>query len=169
MVATAIKDPQIKKLLSSTLDNGSSPAITCRPCEAVGVEGSSRGFLAMSDLNDRMERDMSGGSRLEIVLCSNRLSSEHQLKEVLTHELVHAYDYLSKRVNFRTCPGLAYTEIRAAREAECKGELRMLGIKARCIKRKAIQSTSSLFPYQAEDCVEQAFSLAVEDKSPFSD
>ena len=39
--------------------------------------------------------------------------------EALTHELVHAVDHAHDRCKFATCEGLAFSEVRAARDAEC--------------------------------------------------
>ncbi|KAL7527367.1 hypothetical protein ACHAWF_002151 [Thalassiosira exigua] len=60
-----------------------------------------------------------GPEPLSIVLCSNRLSSQREVDEALTHELVHIFDVHSRGMNLRDCRQLAYSEVRAAREAEC--------------------------------------------------
>ena len=148
----ALKDDQVKNLIAG-LGLGGSPALTCRPCENYGVEGNARGFIVANPI--------------EIVLCANRLS-KNDVKEVLKHELIHAFDFVNKRVDFNSCRGLAYTEIRAAREAECSDELAFLGIKSRCIRRKATASTRNIFPLDASACVEEVFQAAVNDRSPFN-
>jgi len=55
-----------------------------------------------------------------MVLCSNRLSTAQEVEEVLLHELIHLYDLKVKGLDFSKCPELAFSEIRAARESECK-------------------------------------------------
>jgi hypothetical protein len=52
--------------------------------------------------------------RNEIVLCENNLISERLTADVITHELVHAFDKCRAKVNFDDPKHLACTEIRAA-------------------------------------------------------
>ena len=62
--------------------------------------------------------------------------------EALTHELIHGYDYKLKRCDFSTCNGLAYSEVRAAREAECKNAYPFDFLNRWCIRRYAADATS---------------------------
>lgn len=83
-------------------------AIECIQCGSdTRAEGGARAFVR-------------GPDPLSIVLCSNRLSSQREVEEVLVHELVHIYDVHSKKMDLRDCRQLAYSEVRAAREAECR-------------------------------------------------
>ena len=141
--------PDIKKLLDGL--KGGKPKIYCRPCSSTGEEGNARAALFNS-------------LPVEIVLCTNRLS-ENSLKEALTHELVHAYDYTNNRCNFAHCDGLAYTEIRAAREAECAGYYPFQFMRDYCIKVHATRSTENLFS-NASKCVDNVFDIAVQDRAP---
>eukprot|EP00519_Triparma_laevis_P004843 CAMPEP_0182507010 /NCGR_PEP_ID=MMETSP1321-20130603/22358_1 /TAXON_ID=91990 /ORGANISM="Bolidomonas sp., Strain RCC1657" /LENGTH=178 /DNA_ID=CAMNT_0024712839 /DNA_START=54 /DNA_END=587 /DNA_ORIENTATION=+ len=78
----------------------------CRKCSAEGAEAHARGFVQAPPLS--------------VVLCSNRLANEHEVEEVLLHELIHLYDLKVKKLDFAKSEDLAYSEIRAARESECK-------------------------------------------------
>jgi hypothetical protein len=81
--------------------------IECSPCGSdTRAEASARAYVR-------------GPDPLGIVLCSNRLGSQREIEEVLVHELVHIYDVHVRQMDLRDCKQLAYSEVRAAREAEC--------------------------------------------------
>ena len=95
--------------------------------------------------------------------------SEDAIETSLIHELVHAYDYKLNRYDMFTCDGLASSEIRAAREAECSGEYPLHWLKDRCIKQRATASTANLFPsIEASKSVEKVFASAVADMEPLN-
>jgi inner membrane protease ATP23 len=48
----------------------------------------------------------------QLIVCSNRCRSETKVEEILTHELVHMYDYCTAKVDFKDMDHLACTEIR---------------------------------------------------------
>jgi hypothetical protein len=149
---TISDDPRIKSLLNGI--TGGTPNIECRPCSDVGPEGNSRAALF-------------NGTPSHIVLCTNRLQSK-ELKESLTHELVHAYDYSNQRCNFNTCDGLAYSEVRAAREAECNRYFPTQWLKDYCIKDAATRSTKNLYGKDSYKCVDRVFDVANNDIEPIS-
>lgn len=132
--------------------------IECRPCSTQGPEGGARAFVM-------------GPSPLSIVLCSNRLhslgdlSDTTEMEQVLLHELVHVYDVKKLQLDLRECVNLAYSEVRAAREAECRDSW----MQPYCVKQKALQATSNLFPQQAASCVSQAYQQAMQDMRPFQE
>lgn len=142
--------PRIKTLLDSI--SGGRPKIECRACSDFGPEGAARAAL----FND---------SPPTLVLCTNRLE-EKDLPEAVTHELIHAFDFSNQRCNFYTCDGLAYTEVRAAREAECSRYFPFQFMKDHCVKHHATQSTSNLFGKDAGACVERVFLEAYADMHP---
>ena len=81
--------------------------LLCRRCENTGPEAGARAFLM-------------GPQPLSIVLCHNRIDSEtKEVEEILTHELVHLYDVQTLQLDLSDCETVAYSEVRAAREAEC--------------------------------------------------
>lgn len=80
---------------------------------------------------------------LQIIFCSNKIELKRDVYEqILKHELIHAYDYIFNRCDFKTCNGLAYSEIRAARDGECSGYHIHDYFKNKCIKDHAINSTA---------------------------
>lgn len=60
---------------------------------------------------------------------------------------------------------LAYSEVRAAREAECFSSTRFF--KALCVKDRATIATKNMFPSKGQDCVRQVFENALKDQTPF--
>ncbi|KAL3773000.1 hypothetical protein ACHAW5_001909 [Stephanodiscus triporus] len=129
-------------------------AIECAECKSdTRAEAGARAFV-------------SGPEKLGIVLCSNRLSSQAEVDEVLVHELVHIYDAHSRRMDLRDCRQLAYSEVRAAREAECSN--RMTSFTANiCAKETATRATRNMFPERGRQCVCDVFDVAVKDHAPF--
>lgn len=127
--------------------------IECRPCADIGPERGARAFVM-------------GPTPLSIVLCSNRLSldSTDEMEQVLVHELLHVYDVRVNRLDLQTCENLAYSEVRAAREAECHtawlpGQY--------CIPHKAYRAIANLFPpHEAKACLNTVFAAAMKDVEP---
>lgn len=107
-----------------------------------------------------------GPDPLSIILCSNRLASQREVNEVLTHELIHIYDIQQKHMDLTNCQQLAYSEIRAAREAECGNSLTK-SLQRICSKDKATVATKNMFPEEGRGCVCSVFDEAVNDYMPF--
>lgn len=79
-----------------------------------------------------------------VVLCANRLESRQEVEEAVVHELVHAYDYLVAGRDLLDCRTLAYSEVRAARAAECSEVSRSFVcsyFEKGCVKSMATRST----------------------------
>jgi hypothetical protein len=115
-----------------------------------------------------------GPTPLSIVLCSNRLggggsdaADEAEMEQVLLHELIHVFDVKQLKLDLRDCVNLAYSEIRAAKFAECHESYSWT--QPLCVRLKAMQATHNLFPKQAESCVSQAYPKAMQDLRPFHD
>ena len=143
---------RVKQLLESILP--SKLEIVCRPCATDGLEGNARAVLLDS-------------TPLQVVLCTNRLF-EKDVEEAIIHELIHAFDYTKNRCDFSTCKGIAFSEVRAAREAECSGKYYPLQwFKTNCVRNHATRSTANVFPEQAKQCVDEVLHSALQDKAPF--
>jgi len=176
---------RIQDFLLATL-----PSIKCRPCSSVTAgEAGARAFIQIaSNRSNSNSNSNSNSSRLEIVLCSNRLRKS-EIEEALLHELVHYYDYTNNRytiniiitiiiiiititiirVDFSSCEGLAYSEVRAAREAECKGYNIYPfedWVKKKCVSFYASKSTCNMFPNIGSSCVHKVIDEAMKDLSP---
>jgi len=135
-------------------DEAISVSISCQPCSTTGPEGGARAYVR-------------GPHPLSIVLCSNRLSTPAEVEEVLVHELVHVFDLRVRGLDLRDCHQLAYSEVRAAREAECRGSLNRF-TESMCVKGRAGVATSNMFPGgRGRDCVGRVLEAALADRSPF--
>ena len=103
-----------------------------------------------------------------IVLCANRLETRQELEEALLHELVHVHDAFVKRLNLRRCEDLAYSEVRAAREAECNFRAIPVFMRKSCVREKATNATMCMFPgNQGRYCVNKVFDKAFADMTGF--
>ena len=135
-------------------DDGSiSVSIACQQCSNTGPEGGARAYVR-------------GPNPLSIVLCSNRLHSPAEVQEVLVHELIHVYD-MRRGLDFHDCHQLAYSEVRAARDAECRSSLNRFTL-SYCVKERAGHATNNMFPHQeGGHCVGRVLEAALADRSPF--
>lgn len=127
--------------------------------------------------------DLKGGGfnpDLGILLCSNWIRDKWHLEDVLTHELVHAYDYLKFNVDYNNLKHHACTEIRASMlSGECRiwNEIKKTGFGGfgnkfqSCIKRRATLSVAAnprcSGDEEAEKVVESVFQSCFNDTRPF--
>jgi len=126
--------------------------IVSRECLEDGVEGLARAMFALPP---------------SITLCSNRLYNRDDIGESLVHEMIHAYDYLVRKMDFSDCDQLACSEIRANRDGECKGKWMVEYFRRRCARRNAVCATQSMFPERGRDCVLRMFEKCFKDTVPF--
>lgn len=140
---------------SSSLINPLTIELKCRKCASTGPEAGARAFLM-------------GPQPLSIVLCYNRIQSQQpEVEEILTHELVHLYDVQTLQLDLQKCENLAYSEIRAAKAAECRNSWHP-HLMSYCVKQKAICATNNLFPKEGRQCIQQVFDHAFADNRPFA-
>jgi hypothetical protein len=134
--------------------------------ETIAIECQSCGSDTRAEAGARAY--VKGPEPLSIVLCSNRLSSQREIDEVLTHELVHIYDIKKKKMDLTQCKQLAFSEVRAAREAECGSSLTAY-TQQMCSKDRATVATKNMFPgTEGRACVCSVFDEAMNDHSPFA-
>lgn len=65
---------------------------------------------------------MSGGYDPElnqVVVCQNIATNKGMVQGVLTHEMIHMFDYCNNNLDFKNIEHLACTEIRAANLTHC--------------------------------------------------
>mmetsp|Transcript_37462 Transcript_37462/g.38147 ORF Transcript_37462/g.38147 Transcript_37462/m.38147 type:complete len:176 (-) Transcript_37462:476-1003(-) len=158
MLTVAKSTPKVAALLAAISNGGDADAIKiqCRSCSILGPEGRAKALIEKNPI--------------QIILCKNRLFSHKDMQRALTHELVHLYDYSRKRCDFTSCDGLAYSEVRAAREGEFAAEGKGLlskWLRRYSVRRHAIRSTANLFPDSPDSCVDRVFHEAYNDCSPF--
>jgi hypothetical protein len=127
--------------------------LKCRKCASSGPEGGARAFLM-------------GPQPLSVVLCHNRIAAtQSEVEEILTHELIHLFDVQTLRLDLQDCENLAYSEVRAAKAAECRDSWKQL--QPYCVKQKAISATNNLFPQEGRECIRRVFRHAFADNRPF--
>jgi len=135
----------------------SSLRVICRPCSSDGFEGKLVGFFGLD------------GDEPVITLCTNRLESEEHVRNIVAHELTHAYDYCVRKWDFSTkMRHLACSEVRAARNGECHDTTNALfGFFRRwCTRWKARASTRNMFPNGGQIAVDSVFDKCYGDVEP---
>jgi hypothetical protein len=154
---------------SSASSSSSPPAtewlsLSCRTCADTGPEANARAFCM-------------GPTPLSVVVCTNRLlhlqkttcdddnnNNNHtaaassaaalaEMEEILTHELVHVYDVRQLKLDLRDCENLAYSEVRAAREAECASLVRPKSWLAAAVGSSTVDHSQC--QYHQATCVHQ--------------
>ncbi|CAI5758091.1 unnamed protein product [Candida verbasci] len=150
----------IKKLNKQQKDIINKENIVCGPCDFTKTGGFNPQF--------------------GILLCSNWIRNKYELEDILTHELIHVYDYLKFNMSYDNLRHHACTEIRASMlSGECriwneifKSGLGNFGKKfQQCIKRKAIlsveQNPKCENHEQAEKIVNLVWNSCFNDTRPF--
>jgi len=68
------------------------------------------------------DQSLSGGyddQANQVIICSNNCKTPEKVEEILSHELVHMYDYCTAKIDFSNPKHLACSEIRAATLTSC--------------------------------------------------
>lgn len=104
-VVTCIRDSPMVKLMMGALKSSGCPLdlrrhISCEVCD-VTVSG---GYDP--ELN-------------QVVVCQNIARNKGMVQGVLTHEMIHMFDYCNNNLDFKNIDHLACTEIRAANLTHC--------------------------------------------------
>lgn len=115
----------------------------------------------------------------QVVICQNMAKTEGLVQGVLTHEMIHMFDYCRNDLDFKNIDHLACTEIRAANLSHCsfisawmQGDVSIFDIKGAhqvCVKNKALQSVLSVrscTKLEAIDAVERVFPQCYADMEP---
>ncbi|EDO34675.1 predicted protein, partial [Nematostella vectensis] len=115
----------------------------------------------------------------EMFLCENTIYNQQAMDDVLTHELIHAYDYCRVKYDPDNLKHLACTEIRAANlSGDCffwKENIGrfQFGWKAhqqKCVKTRAVNSilaVRNVSRQRAEETVDSVFDACFNDTDPF--
>lgn len=91
--------------------------VTCKRWDGNPQTQFARGYFTASGHDDQD----AGQIVPEIILLPERIwGGEGEIREILRHEMVHAFDHSVLKRDLRSSAGLACSEIRAAREAECQ-------------------------------------------------
>jgi Peptidase M76 family len=199
-------------------------SLQCRHCGSTGPEGNARAFvmgptpLSIVVCHNRLQHNNGQyafkASSFFAPFSSSRTESKAtaatdapklfsaaavaEMSEILTHELTHIYDVRQLHLDLTSCQDLAYSEVRAAREAECAAVPIPLAPAATttetssssssfrlnnssnnhyhrnnpqkdCVQSTATAATHNLFALkQAQACVQSVLDRAYADHRPFS-
>ena len=115
----------------------------------------------------------------QIVICHNMVKSENLVQGILTHEMIHMFDYCRNNLNFKDIDHLACTEIRAANLTQCsylsacfEGTISPFHVKQAhqdCVKSKAYQSiiaVRNVTKHEAYNAIERVFDRCYADLEP---
>ncbi|XP_076244944.1 mitochondrial inner membrane protease ATP23 homolog [Calliopsis andreniformis] len=115
----------------------------------------------------------------QIVVCQNSARSKGMIQGLLTHEMIHMFDYCYNKLNFNNIDHLACTEIRAANLCHCsflgawtQGLASPFNVKEahqNCVKDKAIKSilaVRNVSEDQAREAVLRVFEKCYNDLEP---
>jgi inner membrane protease ATP23 len=115
----------------------------------------------------------------QIVVCQNVAKNEGLVQGVLTHEMIHMFDYCNNDLDFKNIDHLACTEIRAANLTHCsfvsamiQGDASIFRIKKahqECVKTKALCSVLAVRKVTAEEglaAIERVFPKCYNDLEP---
>jgi inner membrane protease ATP23 len=104
----------------------------------------------------------------KIVVCSNKNKNMTDIHDSILHEMIHSYDYHKNPTFFSTCEGLAHSEVRAAKYANCNKYFPFDFMKKNCILNQASNSTNNMYSNNdGGKCVKKVFDQAMHDDSPF--
>lgn len=115
----------------------------------------------------------------QIVVCQNMARGQGMVQGVLTHEMIHMFDYCRNNLDFKNIDHLACTEIRAANLTHCsflssvsQGDSSPINIKAThqdCVKTKALMSVLAVRDVGTDEAiaaVERVFPRCYADLEP---
>ncbi|XP_050420125.1 mitochondrial inner membrane protease ATP23 homolog [Adelges cooleyi] len=115
----------------------------------------------------------------QVVICQNTAITKGTVQGVLTHELIHMFDYCTRKLDFRNIEHLACTEIRAANLTHCgivssmlEGHSSMFNFRKKhqdCVKYKAtvsVLAVRNVTYEEAKAAVEKVFDKCYADLEP---
>lgn len=115
----------------------------------------------------------------QIVVCQNMTRREGMVQGVLSHEMIHMFDYCNNKLDFKNLEHLACTEIRAANLTHCsfasawlQGDASPFNIKQQhreCVKSKAMASIMAVRDISAKEAmaaIERVFTKCYDDLEP---
>ncbi|KAF5304087.1 hypothetical protein FQA39_LY01872, partial [Lamprigera yunnana] len=115
----------------------------------------------------------------QIVVCQNMKTDKGLIQGILTHEMIHMFDYCRNNLDFKNLDHLACTEIRAANLTHCsfitafnQGDASLFNFKKThqdCVKTKALNSIVAVRSISREDAInaiERVFPRCYNDLEP---
>lgn len=115
----------------------------------------------------------------QIVICQNVVTAKGMVQGILTHEMIHMFDYCRNNLDFKNIDHLACTEIRAANLTHCSymsavmnGDFNFGQVKQMhqtCVKNKALASilaVRNVSKEEAIDAIQRVFDRCYADLEP---
>ncbi|KAK9053974.1 hypothetical protein SSX86_025049 [Deinandra increscens subsp. villosa] len=134
-------------------------------------------FIKAVNCNQRMSGGYVRGEG--IVVCSNHLTIQDEVNQVVIHELIHAYDDCrAANLDWTNCAHHACSEIRAGHlSGDChykrellRGFVKIRGHEQDCVRRRVMKSLANN-PYcskaAAKDAMEAVWDTCYNDTKPF--
>ncbi|XP_063972799.1 mitochondrial inner membrane protease ATP23 homolog [Diachasmimorpha longicaudata] len=165
MLYNCVKKHPIVKLMMAALKSSGCPVdirrhMTCEMCDQSVTGGYD------PELN-------------QIVVCQNTARIETMISSVLSHEMIHMFDYCRNNLDFKKLDHLACTEIRAANLTYCSflsaffdGDASWFNLKQKhreCVKRRAtlsVLAARGVTPEEAAAAVDRVFDKCYNDMEP---
>lgn len=164
-VFNCIKKHPLVKIMMSALKSAGCPVdlrrhLSCEECDSSVTGGYD------PELN-------------QIVICQNTARIEGIVGSVLTHEMIHMFDYCKNKLDFKNIDHLACTEIRAANLTYCSfmsamidGDAALWNMKKKhqeCVKRRAalsVLAARGVTTEEARAAVDRVFDKCYNDLEP---
>jgi len=147
--------PRIRLLVQALNDSGCpflpNRHVDCSPCD----------------------QSLSGGyddQTNQVIICSNNCQTPEKVEEILSHELVHMYDYCTAKIDFSNQKHLACSEIRAATLSSCAKFSWDFWSFEDCVESKASKSVAwvnNIDEKEARKVVKSVFDKCYNDLEPF--
>lgn len=138
----------VRSTLASFVNDDSLPLwVHCEESSYLPENVTCRAFFT----GDRHDSDPKTRAPSEVVLLCDRLTSESEVREAFTHELVHAFDHTVLKMDLGNLNDLACSELKAASLAECEStfayvpEFLRRRIHESCAIETATRSVNSVF------------------------
>jgi inner membrane protease ATP23 len=179
MISEAIKDPH-NQFMIEAMERRGCPVdrafFRCVPCKLEGTLGG--GFR----LYESMDSNQQAQTRAEIIACYDAgIFNSRLMRDMVNHELVHAFDYCRSNLDSNDLKQHACTEIRAAnlsrechfdREFFVRRETSQIRKQHQeCVKRRAILSVKAAHPKITQDeavaAVDNVWEHCFADTEPF--
>ncbi|PIA30966.1 hypothetical protein AQUCO_05300060v1 [Aquilegia coerulea] len=126
--------------------------------------------------------DIKGGGyspREGVLVCSNRMTIQNEVDQVIIHELIHAYDQCrAANLDWANCAHHACSEIRASHlSGDChykrellRGSMKIRGHEQECVRRRVMKSLANnpcCSEDAAKDAMEAVWDVCYNDTKPF--
>lgn len=156
-------DPRFAALLNSGGEEGRIN-VDCRMCTNDDMVAKPGKVAALFRRPPGKETSFMTTNPMEIVLCANNIKKA-DIKTELTYLATHGYDLIHQRTDFRTCEGLAYSKVRAARDSHC-ANLPFDWMTRPCVGASATMATKPQYAQFASQCAAAVYDRAMADKHP---